>query len=180
MRRFVDREKLDEFMNRIGARATSPGTIYLTGGSTALLLGIRDQTIDIDIKLDPEPGGVFEAIAALKESLQLNVELASPDQFIPPLPGWKERSPHVATTGKVEFRQYDLYSQALAKIERGHEQDLADARAFLSKGVISAAELKRLFDAVRPDMVRYPAIDAADFERTLRAFLKTHWDDNAI
>src|SRR5436309_2496486 len=135
MRRSVDREKLEEFMNQIGARATGPGTVYLTGGSTALLLGIRDQTIDIDIKLDPEPGGVFEAIAALKESLQLNVELAAPDQFIPPLPGWRERSEQILTAGQVEFKHYDLYAQALAKIERGHDQDLADARSFLTRGL---------------------------------------------
>src|SRR5262245_51930007 len=31
-------------------------------GATALRLGIRDQTIDSYIKLDPEPRGVFEAI----------------------------------------------------------------------------------------------------------------------
>src|SRR5437879_9951512 len=112
-------------MTEIGRRATSPGTIYLTGGSTALLLGIREQTIDVDIKLDPEPGGVFEAIASLKEALQLNVELASPDDFLPPLPGWRERSRHITTAGEVEFKHYDLYSQALAKIERGHDQDIA-------------------------------------------------------
>src|SRR5438309_834142 len=91
MQRSVNRSKLEEFMNAIGRRAKTPGIIYITGGSTALLLGFRDQTIDIDIKLDPEPEGVFEAIADLKISLNINVELASPDQFIPPLPGWRQR-----------------------------------------------------------------------------------------
>src|SRR5438552_473799 len=97
MRHYVDRKKLEEFMRRLGRRATTPGTVYICGGSTALLLGFRSQTVDIDIKLDPEPGGVFEAIAELKESLGINVELASPDQFIPPLPGWRERSPLIVT-----------------------------------------------------------------------------------
>src|SRR5437016_12151065 len=96
MLRYVTREKLEAFMTQLGRRATTPGTIYITGGSTALLLGIRDQTIDIDIKLDPEPEGVFEAISDLKNSLDVNVELASPDQFIPPLPGWQERSLSIA------------------------------------------------------------------------------------
>ena len=58
--RYVDRGKLDAIMSQLGSRATTPGTVYITGSSTALLLGIRDQTIDIDIKLDPEPEGVFE------------------------------------------------------------------------------------------------------------------------
>src|SRR5262245_23875423 len=119
MRGFVDRSKLEEFMKRLGRAAKTPGVIYLTGGSTALLLGIREQTVDIDIKLDPEPQGVFEAIARLKESLGLNVELASPDDFLPPLPRWRERSIPILTAGKVSFRHYDLYAQALAKIERG-------------------------------------------------------------
>ena len=63
MRGFLDREKLEAFMQAIGHRATTPGVVYLTGGATALLLGIREQTVDVDIKLDPEPGGVFQAIA---------------------------------------------------------------------------------------------------------------------
>jgi len=176
MKRFVDRTKLEEFMRSVGARATSPGMIYLTGGATALPLGFRDQTVDINIKLDPEPRGVFEAIADLKESLQLNVELASPDQFIPPLPGRRERSRHVATAGEVEFKHYDLYSQALAKIERGHDQDLADARSFLLQGLVIVPELERLFEAIRPQLVRYPAIDPDDFECKVRRFLSGQAD----
>jgi hypothetical protein len=54
-----------------------------------LLLGFREQMIDVDIKLDPEPEGVFEIIAQLKNRLDLNVELASPDNFIPVTMDWK-------------------------------------------------------------------------------------------
>ena len=107
----------------------TPGKVYLTGGATALLLGFRDQTIDIDIKLDPEPEGVFEAIARLKDRLDINVELASPDDFIPPAAGWREYSRHVASIGRLEFFHYDFALQALAKVERGHAQDLGDAQA---------------------------------------------------
>jgi hypothetical protein len=177
MRRYVDREKLDEFMLQLGRRATTPGTIYITGGSTALLLGIRDQTIDIDIKLDPEPEGVFEAISELKVSLGVNVELASPDQFIPPLPGWRERSQHIVIAGKIDFRHYDFYAQALAKIERGYEQDLADARSLIALGLIDKAELRQLSERIRPNLLRYPAIDPTAFERKIRAFLIGNTDD---
>jgi hypothetical protein len=179
MRKSVDRAKLEEFMRRLGSRATTTGIIYITGGATALLMGIRDQTIDIDIKLDPEPRGVFEAIADLKESLGLNVELASPDQFIPPLPGWRERSIPIMTAGKVDFKHYDLYSQALAKIERGHDMDLADARSFLARGLIDPVELERLFNTIRPQLIRYPALDPTDFARKLREFLSKHRNGEA-
>ena len=171
MRRAVDRAKLEKFMAEIGRRATSAGTIYLTGGATALLIGIREQTIDIDIKLDPEPGGVFEAIAELKESLGINVELASPDDFIPPLSEWRERSLWIASEGKVEFRHYDPYSQALAKIERGHDVDLADAKELVARGLVSLDRLSVMFDAIRPQFARYPAIDGEDFERKVQDFI---------
>lgn len=171
MRHFVDRSKLQRFMEELGNRATSPGTVYLTGGSTALLLGFREQTVDIDIKLDPEPAGAFRAIADLKESLELSVELASPDQFIPALPGWRERSEFITIEGQVTFRHFDFYSQALAKIERGHDQDLRDATAFVSGGHVDPNRLRALAEAVVGDLVRYPAVSAPDFLSKLDRFL---------
>ena len=76
-------------MEAFGREATGPGRVYLTGGSTAVLEGWREATVDVDLKLDPEPAGAFEAIAHLKDTLDINVELAAPDQFVPPLPGWQ-------------------------------------------------------------------------------------------
>ena len=72
------------------------------------------QSLDAGLKLDPEPEGVFRAIATLK------VEFSAPDDFIPPVPGWWERSPSVARHGQVDFFRYDSCAQALAKIEPGH------------------------------------------------------------
>src|SRR6266478_7994245 len=117
MRRKVTLQTLKRFMEELAAAARSPGNVYFTGGATALLLGFREQTIDIDLKLDPEPAGAFEAIAVLKNRLNLNVELASPDDFIPRTPDWRERSKHIASIGGVEFFHYDFSLQALAKIE---------------------------------------------------------------
>src|SRR5215468_9445837 len=116
MRRKVTVETLKKFMEELAAAARSPGKVYFTGGATALLLGFREQTIDIDIKLDPEPAGVFEAIAVLKNRLDLNVELASPADFIPAPAEWRSRSKHIASIGQVEFFHYDLALQALAKL----------------------------------------------------------------
>ena len=174
MRRPVDTQSLDQFMRELGAQARSPGTVYLTGGSTALLLGIRGQTVDVDVKLDPEPAGALEAIAMLKETLGINVELAAPDQFIPPLPGWRERSIFIAAYGKVTFKHFDLYSQALSKIERGYALDLADASQYVERGLVELEELLRLFREIIPDLIRYPAIDPAAFERKVAEFVRSH------
>lgn len=164
--------KLSEFMRQIGASAQGPGRVYLVGGSTALLLGIRDQTIDIDLKLDPEPKAIFESIALLKERLDVNVELASPDQFFPALPGWKERSEFITRSGQVEFFHYDFYAQALAKILRGHSKDISDARALVKLGKVAPAKLKELFQETKPGLIRYPAISAADFEARVDRFVE--------
>ena len=173
VRPLVTREKLEIFLRRLGAEATSPGTLYLTGGATALLLGIREQTIDIDIKLEPEPAGVFDAIARLKDELGVNVELAAPDHFIPALPGWQERSKLVSKEGKIEIRNYDLYSQALSKIERGHDQDLRDVRALVERKLIDTERFLPFFDKISPQIIRYPAINAKHFKQKIEEFVKS-------
>lgn len=163
--------KLNQFMCELAAAARGPGKVYLTGGATALLLGFREQTIDIDLKLDPEPEGVFEAIAELKNRLELNIELASPTDFIPAPSDWRERSRPIAAFGGVEFFHFDFALQALAKLERGHAQDLEDVAQFLRRGFVSPVELRQVFARIRPALVRYPAIDPAYFERKVETFL---------
>jgi hypothetical protein len=147
-----------------------PGRIYLTDGATAILHGWREMTIDVDLKPDPEPAGLFEAIAALKDELDINVELASPDQFIPPLPGWRERSLFIARHGQLEFFHYDPYAQALSKLQRRHDRDLRDVQSSLRAGLIQTATLRDLFASIQPQLIRYPAIDPASFERAVAEF----------
>ena len=163
MRPLVDAARLDAFLQAFGRAADQPARVYLTGGATAVLLGWRSSTIDIDLKLVPELDSLFRAIPVLKESMQVNVELASPDHFIPELPGWQERSELAKSYGRVSFHHYDLYAQALAKIERGHEQDQFDVGTMLDRGLVQPARLKELFEAIEPQLYRYPAIDPAAF-----------------
>ena len=163
MRSTADVAKIEAFMAELGKAVNGPGRVYLTGDATALLHGWRGTTIDVDLKADPEPPGFFEAIARLKETLDVNIELAAPDQFIPELPGWRERSRFITKQGSVEFRHYDLYSQALAKIERGHERDLTDVEAMLSRQLIAKDRLWELFQAIEPALIRYPAITGSEF-----------------
>lgn len=158
-------------MRTLGQHAKGPGRIYFTGGATAVLKGWRESTVDVDLKLDPEPAGIFDAIAKVKEDLHLNVELASPDQFIPDPPGSTERAEFIARQGSVEFFHYDLYAQALAKIERGHSRDLADVTAMLDRQLIEPARLRELFDAIEPGLLRFPSIDARAFRERFAAFL---------
>ena len=92
MARLLDRERLQQFLEALGGACRGPGVLYLTGGATALLEGWRDSTVDVDLKLDPEPEGVFAAIARIKKELEVNVELASPADFLPELGDWRSQS----------------------------------------------------------------------------------------
>jgi hypothetical protein len=169
MRRPVDAARVREFMRALGREADREGRAYLVGGSTAVLMGWRQSTIDIDLKLEPESDRLLRAIADLKERLDVNLELASPDQFIPELPGWRERSQWIAREGKLDFHHYDVYAQALAKLERGHTQDRADVEQMISRRLVELGELQRRFDEIEPLLYRFPAIDPSSFRQAVEA-----------
>lgn len=159
MRRRVDADSLGEFLSALGRVDAPPATAYLVGGGTAVLHGWRPTTIDVDLRLEPEHDELLRAVARLKEELEINVEFASPLDFLPELPGWRDRSPYIAQHGSLTVRHLDLYSQALAKLERGFDQDLADVTAMVARGLIDAGELDRLFAAVADQLYRFPTVD---------------------
>ena len=158
-------------MRGLGIAASEPSRVYVSGGASAVLLGWRPTTIDLDLKLAPASDELLRAMGSLKAELELNVELAAPDQFIPELPGWQERSPLVLRHDLVSFHHFDFYAQALAKIERGHAKDLADARMMLTERLIAPDELRRLYRAVEPLLYRYPEIDPPSFREAVERFL---------
>jgi hypothetical protein len=172
MRRVAQREDIERFMTVLGREGRNPARLYFTGGATAVLLGWRGSTIDVDIHIEPEDDGLLRALPELKENLELNVELACPAHFIPELPGWRERSLFIAHEGKLSFFHYDLYSQALAKIERGHALDVSDVEQLFRRGYIEAEQLKNLFEAIMPALYRYPAIDPPAFRNAVEALIE--------
>jgi hypothetical protein len=151
----------------MGRSSREPATVYLTGGSTAVLLGWRDSTIDIDVKFVPDRTELLRAIPALKEELEVNVELASPDLFIPVPPQWEDRSPWEATEGRLTVRHFDLTAQAVAKLERGHAHDLDDVQAMLDRGLVSPSGLRAYMDDIEPELYRFPAVDPASLRRAV-------------
>jgi hypothetical protein len=171
MRQLAGAERIRLFMHRLGHEAREDAWLYFTGGATAVLEGWRPSTIDVDIHIIPESDHLFRALPAIKESLAINIELASPADFIPELPGWRERSPFIAREGRVSFHHYDLYAQALAKIERGHAQDLEDVREMVRRGLIEPTRALRHFQDIEPLLYRYPAIHPASFRRAVTEIL---------
>jgi hypothetical protein len=171
MRPPVDEPRIRALASELGRVALQPVRIYLTGGATAVLEGWREATIHVDLRLEPEADELLRALPALKESLGVNIELASPPDFIPELPGWRERSPHVFREGRVDVHHFDPYSQVLSKIERGFAQDLTDVRTMIARGLVEPPRLRELYEAIEPELYRYPAIDPPAFRDKLNAAL---------
>jgi hypothetical protein len=163
MRALADATRIQQFMKALGREADQSAQVYLTGGATAVLYGWRESTIDVDMKMVPDLDRVFRSIPEIKERLQINIELASPDDFIPVREDWPDRSPFIAREGPLAFHHFDLYAQALAKIERGHAQDAVDVREMFERRLIETAKLLEYFSAIEPRLYRYPAIDPKSF-----------------
>jgi len=137
-----------------------------------VLHGWRAMTADLDIKFVSEVD-LGPVLSELKQRLNLNIELASPDLFIPPLPGWEERSEFIQREGKLDFFHFDLYSQALSKIERGFDRDLDDVAAMIKTAGVDRARLLEFFLAIKPELNRYPALDPPTFEQAVRRVAET-------
>lgn len=134
-----------------------------------MIEGWRNSTVDVDMRVEPELDPLLRQLPALKERLGVNIELASPPDFIPELPGWRERSPFLFREGNLSVHHFDLYSQALSKIERGFDQDLEDVKNMIAQSLVNRTRLLELLAAIEPDLYRYPAIDPATFRAAVEA-----------
>ena len=169
MRDAADAERIRGLARELG-RAVAPGTrMYLTGGATAVLEGWRQSTVDIDVRFEPDSDTALSRIGEVKERLAVNVELASPLDFLPPLAGWRERSRFRFREGNLEVFDFDPYSQALSKLERGFELDLADVRSMVDAGLVEPGRLAELLAGIEGELYRFPTVDPA----SLRAAVET-------
>jgi hypothetical protein len=173
MRRVADAARIRKLMDALSEETEQETRIYFTGGASAVLLGWRTTTIDVDVRIVPESDRLLRAIPTLKETLELNVELASPADFIPAIPGWEERSRFIEKLRRLSFFHYDFYSQALAKIERGHAQDIGDVRHMLADGLVEPGRALGYLGEIEPLLYRFPAIDPAAFRRAAERILHT-------
>jgi hypothetical protein len=172
MRPPVDEARVRELARALGRIARGPTRIYLTGGASAVLEGWRASTVDVDLRFEPDTDEMLRELPVLKERIGVNIELASPPDFIPELPGWRQRSPLVLEEGNVAVHHFDFYSQALSKIERCFTQDLDDVAEMIRRGLVDPARLRELYDAIEPQLYRYPAIDPTAFREKVEAALE--------
>ncbi len=153
MRQPVSPERIQEFLEALGKQIKFSCRIYLVGGTSLVFFGLREQTIDIDLKLDVSSQhhqALITAIRDLKEKLCLNIEEANPGDFIPLPSGWEERSPYIGRFGSADVYHFDLYSTALSKIDRGSEVDFEDVKVLLKNEKIEWKKLEQFYNEILP------------------------------
>lgn len=144
--------------------------VYLVGGSTAVLAGWRAATVEADLSADDE--AVFRDIQEIKERLDLNIEFARPEHFVPPLAGSAERHVFIERVRDVEFYHYDPYAQLLSKVVRGFRKDLQDAEHFVKSGMVDPERLRELVKRIpSAAYARYPNLSRAAVEDVVDGFL---------
>jgi hypothetical protein len=139
------------------APSGGPYRVFLVGGGTAVLSGWRHSSIDADFYSEQEI--VFRDIQGIKERLNVNVEFARPEDFVPALEGTADRHVFVETIQDVSYFHYDPYAQVFSKVVRGFRRDLDDAIHFVRSGMVAPGKLRELVEGI-PEAAysRYPAL----------------------
>ena len=178
MRPPVDRQRIIRFLQQLGQQFRKPGRVYLVGGTTLVFEGFRTQTLDIDLAFevgDRDHGEFIRAVRSLKDELAINVEEASPGDFIPLPEGYQGRAKFIDRFGSLDVYHFDVYSVALSKIERGRDADFADVLALLEAGWLDFRTLKRYFEEILPQIgERSLKDDPQEFQRKF-AYLEKTW-----
>ena len=159
MRADATAERIRRLLEALGQRARPGARAYLAGGASAVLYGWRDSTRDVDLTLEGDIDSVLRAIAELKDQLDINVELAGPQDFLPPPPNWRQRSVSIGKFGELSVFHTDFALQALSKLQRGFDQDLQDVREMTARGLTSGEEIRATLAAIEDELYRTPTVD---------------------
>jgi hypothetical protein len=156
MRQRVGQQEIERFLIEVG-RTRQPGRLYLTGGAALVHRGIRPgQTLDIDIQITADPAHLTAQIMQLKQKLNMNIEFASPGDFIPLPTHWETRCEFIKRYGQVDAFYFDWYSLALSKMQRANRQDVVDVQLLVRQGYVEVKQLDLLYQDVFTKIGRPP------------------------
>jgi hypothetical protein len=167
MRPNVDKKAIESFLQQLGRTFRKPGRLYLVGGAALVHAGVRPGfTQDIDIQVGgANEGDLIIAIQRLIQQMQINIEFASPGDFIPLPLQWETHAQYVGRYGQIEVFYFDFYSIALSKIERGTTRDIEDVKLLVQQQRINLDELDATYQEVLAQLGkgRYPKITPERF-----------------
>jgi hypothetical protein len=150
MRPNVDKARIEDFLKNLGRIFRKPGRLYLVGGAALVHLGVRTgSTMDIDIEISGEnEGEMIEAIRQLIQQMNINIEFASPHDFMPLPKHWLTQSQYVGRYGAIDVFYFDFYSIALSKMQRGSTLDINDVKLLLQQRIITLEGLDTAYQEV--------------------------------
>jgi hypothetical protein len=171
VRQRTDQARLKRFLRALGRRLRRPIRLYLVGGSVLIDLGLRTSTLDIDYVADADdPAALTEleqAIRALKNELDVNVEPASPADFLPIPLSALNQSRYVGRYGQVSVYYYHLPSLVISKAARGLEQDLDDAERLVRAGEVAWSDVEATWREIRSSPTGWLRYEPDEVERRL-------------
>lgn len=149
----ANRSRLERLLKALSHSLHGPVRLYLVGGSVLVDLGLREATLDVDyVARSEDPAALQQleqALPRLKEQLNVNVEPASPEDFMPVPAGALDRSTYVRSYGPVSVYYYHLPSLVLAKVARSAERDLADVALLVKGGHVDWEDVEAAWREVR-------------------------------
>ncbi len=156
----IDTTQMELFLRRLGECYRRPGQVYLVGGSSLILVGGKESTLDIDLQFTVDPadhGDFIRCLRQVSRELNLAVEQASPEQFIPLPAGYQERSQFIGRYAALDVCHFDFYSLALSKLYRGNQKDYTDVLAMVRRQIISFARLEGYYQEILPRLETFSA-----------------------
>lgn len=158
MRPNVDKGQIENFLQNLGRVFHKPGRLYLVGGAALVHAGLRPgstQDIDLEIRASDEDE-LTNAIRQLKDKMKVNVEFASPADFMPVPRQWEMNAKYIGRYGTIDVFYFDFYSIALSKIQRGNTRDIHDVKLLLQHGFVTLEGLDAAYGEVLPQVGKRP------------------------
>jgi hypothetical protein len=139
MRGRLTRDGLRAFMKELArtAPARKSYRVYFVGGVTAVDSGWRQSTIDVDLTSNDD--AVFRDVQNIKERLQMNIEFARPEDFVPPLDASDDRHLFIETRNFVRSGMVDP-ARFQSLVRRIPERSFAKYPALSRQAVLSAVQ----------------------------------------
>ncbi|GAC1361812.1 MAG: hypothetical protein NVS2B12_05900 [Ktedonobacteraceae bacterium] len=167
MRPSVDKKAIESFLQQLGRTFRKAGRLYLVGGAALVHAGVRPGfTQDIDIQVGgANEGDLIISIQRLIQQMQINIEFASPQDFIPLPTQWEANAQYIGRYGQIEVFYFDFYSIALSKIERATTRDIEDVKLLVQQKRIALDELDTSYQEVLAQLGKghYPKITPERF-----------------
>jgi type II secretory pathway component PulJ len=135
-------------------------------------LGLRGATLDIAyVASADDPADLAELetlIRTLKNELDVNVEPASPGDFLPVPRSVLERSRYVGRQGRLETYYDHLPTQVIAKVARGLEQDFNDAERLITAGEVTWPDVEATWQEIKASRTGWLRYEPEEIEQRLK------------